>query len=486
VLLWHRHEKVPLCSYRPQEHGPLQIAWELPVYSRILGILKNPIYAGAFAYGRTRTRSQMVEGRARKSGGHTVPMQEWSVLIRDHHAGYITWDEYTSIQKQLTANMSKPGRAAKGAAKNGPALLAGLLRCARCGRKLHVGYGGTDGRVPRYQCRGGNINHGVKLCLSFGGLRADKAITGLVLDAVQPLGVEAALQAWETSRVQQGQKQDALQLALEKARYESDRARRQYDTVEPENRLVAAELEARWNAALEQVTEAEAKLKADLSRSRVLTEAQRQRLLELGRDLHALWDHTDAPIPLKKRILRTMIEEIVVEMDEEAGEISFRIHWAGGAHTALRVPKNRAGVHGRATDREVVELVREIAKVSSDATMASLLNRLGYDTGAGQAWTASRVRSLRDYQKIPCAGAATKRAHLTLTEAAEQLGVNVGVVRKLVQRQVLPAKQLVRGAPWIINRTDLQQSEVQCYIAAVHNNRRVPRHDPAQTVIPLL
>lgn len=381
VLLWYRQERILVCSYQRQADSPRKVVWKLPVYSRLLSILKNPIYAGAFAYGRTRTRSVMVEGRALKTSGHEVPRAEWIVLINNHHPGYIGWEEYLNIQQQLANNVTKHHPSLKGPARKGPALLAGLLRCARCGRKLHVTYTGSDGRVPRYACRGGHINHGTKLCLSFGGLKADETVSSTVLEALQPLGIEAALKAYDTASQGQDQKNKALSLALEKARYEAERARRQYDAVEPENRLVAAELEARWNVALAEVTKAEEQLAAATAQITrpPLTEEQRSRMLQLGSDLQLLWNHPECPVVLKKRVLRTVIEEIIVDVDEPASELVFTVHWAGGVHTSMRVKKNRSGQHGRRTDREVVDLIRELALIRSDASIALILNRLGYE-----------------------------------------------------------------------------------------------------------
>jgi hypothetical protein len=326
----------------------------------------------------------------------------------------------------------------------------------------------------------------VKFCISFGGLRADQAITETVLEAVQPLGVEAALRAYDAGCRDQDQKSQALALALEKARYEADRARRQYDAVEPENRLVAVELEARWNLALKQVAAAEERLETSRSAAIAFSEAERARLLRLGSDLRTVWEHEAAPVTLKKRILRTLIEEIIADVDEQANELIFRIHWAGGVHTVMRVHKNRPGHHGRVTDREVVDLVRELAAVASDAAIASLLNRLGYETGAGNGWNQTRVCTLRGYHDIACFDAAAPRKWITLAEAAERLEVGVSVIRTLINRGTLSAKQVVRSAPWMIQPTELQRPEVQSYVTAVRQGRRVPRRDARQIAMPLL
>jgi DNA invertase Pin-like site-specific DNA recombinase len=485
VLLWYRQEKVPLCTFDRPNPGPSQVIWKVPGYGRLWAILTNPIYAGAFAYGRTRTRSQMVDGRARKSSGHAVPMEQWSVLIRDHHPAYITWDQYLRNQQQLVSNAPKYHGASKGAAKRGPALLAGLLRCARCGRNLHVCYSGTTGKVIRYACRGGNINHGVSPCLSFGGLRVDEAIAEQVLLALQPLGIEAALQAWENSRQENDLKVRSLQLALEKARYEADRVRRQYEAVDPVNRLVAGELERRWNSALTEVEAAQRKIDAARSAELPVTEQERERFLRLGSDLRQVWEHTGASMILKKRLVRTVIEEIVADVDRSTNELSFKIHWAGGTHTTLRVPKNHKGGHRRTAKRDVVELVRELVQISSDGVIASILNRLGYRTGAGNTWTETRVMTLRRERDIPGHQTIGSRSWLTLADVAEELKVSAGTIRRMIEAKTLPAKQVVENAPWVINREDLQLPAVQAYVAAVHAGRHVPRHDSNQPVLPL-
>jgi DNA invertase Pin-like site-specific DNA recombinase len=485
VLLWYRQEKSRFCSVSRDPRGQAEVTWSLPIYNRILAVLKNPIYAGAFAYGQTTTRSRMLGGRARKTRGHAVPMEQWSVLIRDHHPGYISWEEYMCNQKQLATNLHKHHLQGPGAVKTGPALLAGLLRCARCGRKLHVAYSGVGGRVPRYHCRGGHINHGVEFCISFGGLRPDEAITAAALEALQPLGIEASLRACERAGQDQSQQCEALELALQKAHYEADRARRQYDRVDPENRLVAAELEARWNRAIQQVTEIENKLTAFQSTLQPLTEQQRERFLELGANLQCAWQHPQASVALKKRILRTIIEEIVADVDEVKEELLFRIHWAGGRHTALRVPKNRTGHRERAVDRQASALVRELARICSDQSIASILNRLGYTTAAGNTWTEARVRHFRSARSIVCFDGNAPRSWVTLAEAADRERVSPGVIRRLIKAEILPAKQVVRHAPWLINVSDLKRPEVRRCLDDTSKRIRRPRHDHRQTLIRL-
>ena len=274
-------------------------------------------------------------------------------------------------------------------------------------------------------------------------------------------------------------------MALEKAVYESGRARRQYDAVDPENRLVAAELESRWNDAIERQQELERRLADEECCSPSVEENLRERLLRLGDDLPATWHHSEAPVDLKKRILRTVLTEIMVDVADDPPELQMWLHWQGGVHTKLCVPKNRTGKHRRCTDRKVVDLVRELAKVCSDAKIASILNRLGYRTGTGNTWVKSRVRSLRSYHKIATYDAKHERYWLTLADTAKELGICAQSVRKLIQREILSAKQIVTYAPWVIERRHLELPAVQEAAKAIREGRRVPRRDPRQLELPL-
>ena len=473
TLLWYRQNKVSLPTWG-EESGNREVVWKLPVYNRVHSILKNPVYAGAFVYGRSRTRTVIIDGRARKSEGHRVPLEQWEVVIKDHHEGYIDWETYMGNRKQIETNIGERGRmgAAHGAAKSGPALLAGLLRCARCGRKLHVGYSGVDGRVPRYFCRGAHLNHGADWCISFGGLRADEAVSREVLAAVQPLGIEASLAAVNQARSDEDEQLRALRLSLEQAKYEARRARTQFDAVDPLNRLVAAELERRWNDALAKVAQVEANLAELGSRHCEVGDAERSRLLTLGSDLPSLWNHPATDAAMKKRLLRTVLEEIVVNTSEEPPRLNLRLHWVGGVHTELSVARNATGRHGRSTDRDVVELVRDLAKVCHDKDIAGILNRLGYRTGYDNHWTLTRVKTLRSNYQIPAMEKTGPRTWLTLEQTAGELGVSLNLTRTLIKEGTLPAKQVVPCSPWIIERQDLQREAVQAAVAWSKSSRR--------------
>jgi hypothetical protein len=441
-------------------------------------MLKNPCYAGAFAYGKTATRTRIEDGRARQASRQRKPRSEWKVLIVDHHPGYMSWEEYAENQRRLEANVAWTGGEGSGAAKSGTALLSGLLRCGRCGRKLQVVYSGQGGRVPRYACRGDRGDRGSRACLTVGSLRLDRAVVNSVLEAIRPVGIEAAIKMNERTQAADDEKRKALELALERARYEANHARRQFDAVDPENRLVASELEARWNSALAQVAELEARLTAIGEQSEFFSEQQEKELIALSEDLPALWNHSEAPVQLKKRILRIVLVEIIIDSEEESSAHHVRLHWAGGVHTELRVLRNKTGQHRRSADRTVIDLVRELAKVCPDRAIAAILNRLGYKTGQEMTWNASRVVGVRWYHEIP--GFQKQEGWLTQEQAARELRVSNTVVKRLIRESILPATHVVECAPWVIERKDLALPAVQEQVNAVRCGRRLPWTAPGQ------
>lgn len=481
TLLWYRDEQLPLPEAKASSSGN-EIIWRVPKGSRIHQILKNPCYAGALAYGKSIARVIVRDGRSTQGSRKKKPMKEWKVLIFDNHAGYITWEAYLENQRILEGNAIMQQGSSGGAAKRGAALLSGLLRCGRCGRKIHVAYGGNGGRVPRYLCHGGRVDRGSASCLSLGALRVDQSVSDQVLEAIQPAGIEAALAAMEQVAESHSEKRRALELALEKARYESSRAQRQYDTVDPENRLVAGELERRWNETLRRVEDLQDQ--ALVGQEHIeLTDGQKQRMLNLGSDVSLLWNHPAAPVALKKRILRTVLHEIIVDNIDAPPRHALVLHWEGGTHTKLVVPRNAPGHHRKAADRNVIELVRELSKVCSDRTIAATLNRLGYRTGTGKTWRLHSIWSLRHYHRL--LNFKTGEDWLTIQQVAETLKVSATVIRRLIRQGHLPANQVVESAPWIIKKTDLENPVVLHQVAAVRKGRKPVRISPDQQELPL-
>jgi DNA invertase Pin-like site-specific DNA recombinase len=480
TMLYFRDTQIMLPEAVPGTSGK-EATWRLPTESRVLQILHNPYYAGAFAFGRTTSQTIVAEGRRRQGPRRKKPLDQWKALILDHHEGYITWQEYLEHQRILESNVSRREAKTPGAAKRGSALLSSLLRCGRCGRMLFVSYTGKG--PARYACHGGRVDRGSAACLSLGSIRVDRAVVDAVLDAIQPAGIEAALEATDETLREDTAKRQAVELALEKARYEARRAQRQFDAVDPENRLVASELEARWNQSLETVAELESRARTLEEQAKPLSAEQKARLLQLGSDLRLLWHHAAAPVELKKRILRAVLEEIVVENRDDPPQHCLHMHWKGGVHTELRVVRNRTGQHNRVADDKAVELITELSKICDDKTIAVVLNRLGYRTGQGKTWRVHHVHNVRYCRRLP--NYKRTAEWLSLEETARELNVSNTVIKRLIQDGVLPATQVVACAPWVIERSHLQLPSVQARIRAIHAGRKLRRLSPEQCELPL-
>jgi hypothetical protein len=381
-------------------------------------------------------------------------------------------------QQQIRSNAGWNARMGEpqGAPRNGPALLAGLLRCARCGRILQVTYtlSKQHGPLPRYWCSGDRGRQMVRSCITFAGTRVDQEVAVEVLEALRPVGIQAAFDALDRTQNQTDEKRRSLELALQKARYEASRIERQYQATEPENRLVAAELEKRWNSALTHVAELEQRLEEASAQTPQLTPEQRQQLLNLGDDLEQLWDSPSSPTTLKKRILRTVLQEIIADTTDDPPTVHLKLHWAGGSHTELTVRKNRTGYHNHINSEEVTELIRELALVCVDSAIVSILNRLGYRTGNGNTWTEKRVQHVRHTNGFPACPPQEQPLWITMQQAADALSVSSMVVRRLVEQKILPARQIVKFAPWMIERAHLDLPGVQRAIRLVHTGHRSP------------
>jgi DNA invertase Pin-like site-specific DNA recombinase len=478
VLLWCRLEQItlPATGYSETNHP---IYWKLPLYHTILAILTNPMYAGAYAFGRTEVLTKMSAGRARRTQGHRKPQDRWTVLIRDHHAGYITWEQFELNQNTLAENARMKSRMGRQSGRGGRSLLVGLVRCCRCSRMLRVHYLGKGGKEMRYQCINGHINQGVPKCISFGGVRVDKAVSDEILKVVQPVAIDAAVRAVEQKSQQQSERARVLELELEQARYEARLAGRRYEAVDPDNRLVASELEARWNTSLCRVKDLESNLDRAMQETSAERTIDKHGLLRLAEDLPTLWESPSTDMGVKQRIVRILIQEIVANVDEQAQEVVLVIHWVGGRHSELRVPKMKSGHHCRCTKAEAVDIVRQMASTYKDEEIALTLNRLGLKTGVGNTWNEMRVRSLRQYLKLPACRAEQRDGRLNLEAAAVQLGVSATVVRRLIEQKLLPATQIVFGAPWQLDAKDVASSEVIKAAMALKNRVNQARHKSA-------
>jgi DNA invertase Pin-like site-specific DNA recombinase len=357
VFLSLRADQIALPFIDAKSSGQHQLRWKPPVYATVNNLLTNPVYAGAYVFGRTGSRVTIENGRKRILRGYRKDRSDWAVLLVDHHEGYLSWADYERNQRLIADNANGKGMMVRGAVRKGEALLAGLLRCGHCGRRLLVSYNGTKGDIGRYHCDATRSNPEAAPCISFGALRVDQAVGAEIVRLLQPLGVEAAIRVITDGEHQAGEKQRQIELVLEQARYEAARARRQYDAVDPDNRLVAGELERRWNAALAAVDQLEKELEALVrQRPAVLGAEERQRLLRMGADLEAAWHHPAATAVTRKRIIRAVLREVVAHAEDD--QIRLLLHWQGGDHTHLTVRKNRRGQTRWAVEPETTDLIR--------------------------------------------------------------------------------------------------------------------------------
>jgi excisionase family DNA binding protein len=455
VFFWLDRQQIQLPIARGPEKTQ-ETVWRPARYHAVLSVLKNPIYAGAYAYGRSKTVFGLEGGHKRVRRQVQRRHEDWKVLIRDHHEGYIDWEVYQSNQMMIAQNDNAKGSAVRGAIKQGEALLAGLLRCGHCGAKLLAQYPRPG--VIRYQCSGYLLNRDRACCVMFGGLRADRLVSEQLLQSLAPLGMEAAMDAIESLESASDARIQQKVLALEQARYEVTRARRQYDAVDPSNRLVAAELERRWNQALN----AEAQLENELVtlqqyREKPITDEVKRELLSFARDLPKLWDDPYSLPEHKKRLLRIALKEIIATCEGET--IRLILHWQGGDHTQVEFEKIRSGRHRYVTADDLVEIVRKLARIEPDARIASILNRNQRHTAHGQNWTAKRICSLRNNHAIPVyrEGERQARDEMSVSEVAAALGVTATTVLRLIRLKQLPATQACAGAPWLLRRADVER-----------------------------
>jgi excisionase family DNA binding protein len=440
------------------------VRWGPPRYHAVHRLLTNPVYAGAYVFGRTISRTRVEGGRKVITHGVARRREDWMVLIRDRHDGYISWEEYDRNRTIIAGNANMKGAMVPGSVRNGSALLVGLLRCGRCGRKLKVLH--HSKRDARYVCATHVDPSSEKGCSAFSNMRIDAAVSAEVLRAISPLALEAALQVISGRKQDGSERLRQSELALDQARYEAAHARRQYDVVDPDNRLVAGELERRWNDCLAAVARLEDQTRSLRSEQpSAIGDDESMTLMALASDLPALWNDATASIETRKRILRAVLKEIIVTV--ETGRLHLVLHWQGGDHTRLEVLKNRSGQNRFKTDVATEQLVRELARLLPDHSIAPVLNRLGIRSARGQTWTQLRVRNFRSTHHIPVyrEGERAERRELVLHEAANRLGVSKMTVVRLIRDGLLPARQVCARAPYVIREDDLTRPTIRQAIA---------------------
>jgi hypothetical protein len=456
VWLWLRRERV---QFPLQRSGHAELQWVTPSYHQVHSVLTNPVYAGAYAYGKTRRERYIDEHGQPRSRIRRLPRKEWDVLIWEHHCGFIDQATFEAIQQRIAHNTRPRAHEPGGAVREGAALLQGIAVCGRCGRKLKVHYQGRRGHQrPNYHCPGSVLVEGRgRWCLRVGGTQIDQAVAGALLTALTPAGVKAALQAAEALEHDHDTALKQWQLQLEGAQYQAQRAERRYRAVEPEHRLVARGLERDWEQALQALAAAEAELSLrEHQRPRTLTPAEREQLMQLGADLGRVWSAPTTTDRDRKQLLRTLIEEVILDVARERRQATVTLRWRSGALTELTVPLPRHQPSIR-TEEDTIALLTRLAAHYNDATIAGILNRQGRHSATGERFTAIIVGGLRRYRHIPTHQPPTEPPDgelLPIRKAADELGVAPSTLHRWLNDGFIAGEHDTPGAPWRIRVND--------------------------------
>lgn len=441
------------------------VVWIKPEYQHFLSILHDPVYAGAYKFGGTQSIRELDPDDPYKLRIRRVKRDTWAVLIKDHHPAYISFEKYEENQQRIWDNLQMKrydhdGK--KGPAREGQALLQGLARCGKCGRRMYVNYGGSrpsnrTARVLQYRCSAERNRFGGTDCQLIGsGKRVNDVVVEAFLEATRLAGEEASRLAAEQLLEDNEQSEQAWQLQIEKAEYEARRAERQFNEVEPENRLVARTLEARWNACLEEVERLRDKAKATRHQRRPLSEIEIERAGRLGKDIETVWHAETTTHQDRKQLLRAAIEEVQLRTEEKSYQV--KIVWKGGAVTERKVKRNSPGLTSSATPEDTIDMVRKLAKELDDAQIARVLNKQGRRTGLGNAFSAQKVATLRYRNKIPACPKKTVRdpreGPFSADEAAAELDVTSSTIHRWLRSGILAGSQIAPGAPWRIILTE--------------------------------
>jgi DNA invertase Pin-like site-specific DNA recombinase len=458
VWLWFRSEGLSFPLQTTPAGMPGPIRWVAPTYHALHQILTNPVYAGAYAYGKTRYERYVDEHGVVKKRIRHLPMDQWAVLILDHHPGFIDWATFQANQARLDSNTRPTPHQSGGAVREGSALLQGIATCGHCGRRLMVHYRGRNS-APGYHCAGKDLVNGRGVyCLNVGGTVIEQAVADAFLEAVTPAAVEATMLSIQQLQANHDAALSQWRLEVERARYESERAERRYRTVEPENRLVARGLETEWESRLRDLAATEAELRRrEQQRPNPIGPEQLKRIQGLGSDIRQVWTAPAITDRDRKELLRTLLEEVILNLKRAEGHAQLTLRWRGGAISVLDVPVPRFKPMGPRTDEDTISLLRRLAALYSDEVIAGILNRQGRKTATGERFTANQVGSLRRYRNIPRFQPSAEPPTgelVSIRQAAQILGMNTSSIHRWLADGFIAGEQVTPGAPWQIRITE--------------------------------
>jgi hypothetical protein len=452
-----------------------------PSYYQILEMLRHPVYAGIYVRGRRKAFVALDENGDKQTKYRRVPREQWDVFLEHHHEAYVSRETWDRNVEKIEANANTRGENSQGAPGNGESLMAGLLRCRRCGRRLRPQY---SSRGVRYACYGGRKQReqGGAKCFSFAGRTLEIQLADEILEVVSPAGIVAAERAAARLTEQHAGRRQLLVDRLAAAGEAAQRAAREYRRTDATYTAVRQTLAAEWETALARVEQERSCLQSfDENQPTLPTPAQREQLARLGKDVRRVWEHPHATMSLKQRLVRVLIKEIVADVDETRDEVVLLIQWSGGHHTQLCEPRRARG--GKLPREELRLAVATLRKVLDDKTLASMLNREGIRTSGAKTWTASRVKRYREREGIAAFSEREKASSgwLTQAETATRLEISPMSVHRLVRAGIMPAEQPHTGLPMVICRMSLDDEAVQQAVKSLKSgqNRPLPE-DPRQ------
>lgn len=474
-----RRHDLPLPVRPLRGPAPHEVEWVPATSSGVLQVLHNPAYAGAYVYGRRQ--SEPLRRRAGQIRPTTIklPVDRWPVCLKDAHPGYISWEEFMANQSRLQSNAARRKRGQPGAPRKGQALLQGIAICGRCGRRMGLHYSGPKGTYPVYLCIGDQSIDGSPRCLQVRALSVDAQIEHILLEALSADQIAVAVEAVGELESQGKLLDQQWKLKCERARYDVERARRQYDEVEPENRLVARSLERAWEQKLRQQEAVDQEYQAwQREQAGPLSNGERAEVLNLAKDFSRVWQIANAIE--RKRIVRLVIRDVILEQSADDGFVSFRITWQTGATSEHRVQRRVRSYSVCVSTPELERRIRELAKAGKfDREIADVLNAEHFMSARGVPFQSNNVHSLRGRFGIRTANFNSKEDNpmrwpdgsYSAQGAAKVLGISTQTIFQWLRRGRLNGRQPRAGQPWKIQISSVKIKVLRSQVRRINRSK---------------
>ncbi|SCA64259.1 Uncharacterized protein y4bA/y4pH [Chlamydiales bacterium SCGC AG-110-P3] len=464
-----------------------RLIWDHLTTSRVLNILKNPSYAGAYVYGRYTSNKELSSSGEVVSKIKCLPMPEWQVHINDHHEGYIKWEEYLENQSILAKNRTNgKGTMLSSVLREGCALLQGLLICGNCGQKLSPRYKGNGGLYPMYECNKAHHDNGIKAyCMSFRSTDADEAISRRIIEVLQSDQIELSLAALDQLEQRNNGIEKQWQLKIERVKYDALLAQRRYEEVDPSNRLVAINLESSWNQALLSLEEIKKDHEEFLRKEALcITVSQRERILSLGEDLPALWVAQSTKAKDRKQILQLLIKDITVE--KNGRQLILHVRWSGGQTEDIDVLLPAAYYKQLEYSSEFVEEIRNLASRLTDTEIARKLNSEGRLSANKKPFTQAMINWIRSKHKIPHPDVTSQKTdEYTVKQVANRVGASKHMIYYWLETGVLEGRKAPSGSCWQVTLTPEKELDLKQKISESSHisKKQILQHKPEGGVI---